>query len=104
MALAFGTTFAIDSPTVAIIAFTIVGLGASPIFPVAFSIGGRLPNMASGTAVGAVSMVSRAGFLLAPLAVGVTASTFSFGLAFTLIALAGVVVAGLTAALSSKLA
>lgn len=99
VALAFGVTFVVNSPVGAIIAFAVAGLGASPIFPVSFSIAGRLPNVASGTAIGTISLVSRAGFLIAPLAVGATASAFSFGLAFTLIGIAGLAVAALTVTL-----
>lgn len=99
VALAFSATFVINSPVGAIIAFAVAGLGASPIFPVSFSIAGQLPNVASGTAIGTISMVSRAGFLIAPLAVGATASAFSFGSAFTLIAIAGLAVAVLTVTL-----
>lgn len=103
VAFAFGSMFFIESPTVAILAFAIAGLGSSPIFPVVFSMAGRLPGIAPGTAIGAVSMVSRAGFLIAPLVVGTVAGTFSFGLAFTLIAFAGLSVVALTAGLSRAL-
>ncbi|MDJ0363330.1 MFS transporter [Rhodococcus sp. H29-C3] len=103
VACAFGASIAIVTPITAIIAFAVAGLGASPIFPIAFSLAGRLPKIASGTAIGTISMVSRIGFLIAPLAVGATASAFSFGLAFTLIALSGLAVAALTATLKPRL-
>ncbi len=92
-AAAFGLSLLFSSPIAAIIGFALVGLGASPIFPVAFSLVVRLSEAATGAGIAVVSLISRAGFLIAPLAVGALADTAGFRPALSVVCVAGVVVA-----------
>ena len=87
------SSLAADLPVLVIAAFALAGLGSSPLFPVVFSLAGRLPGMSSAAAISVVSLVSRIGFLLAPLAVGRVVDASGFGPVLAAIAAAGVVVA-----------
>ncbi|MGV8874661.1 MAG: MFS transporter [Rhodococcus sp. (in: high G+C Gram-positive bacteria)] len=82
-----------DLPVLVIAAFAVAGLGSSPLFPIVFSLAGRLPGVSSAAAISIVSLISRMGFLLAPLAVGRVVDASGFGSVLGAIAAAGVVVA-----------
>ncbi|KAA0923178.1 MULTISPECIES: MFS transporter [unclassified Rhodococcus (in: high G+C Gram-positive bacteria)] len=84
---------AADLPVLVIGAFAVAGLGASPLFPIVFSLAGRLPGVSSAAAISIVSLVSRIGFLVAPLVVGRVVDASGFGSVLGAIAAAGVVVA-----------
>ncbi|CCQ15268.1 Major facilitator superfamily MFS-1 protein [Rhodococcus sp. AW25M09] len=87
------SSFAADLPVLVIAAFAVAGLGSSPLFPIVFSLAGRLPGVSSAAAISIVSLISRMGFLLAPLAVGRVVDASGFGSVLGAIAAAGVVVA-----------
>ncbi|WP_328469141.1 MFS transporter [Actinoplanes sp. NBC_00393] len=101
IATGFAAGLAINQPLAAIAGFALVGLGASPIFPAAFSVAGRSAGGASGIAF--VSMVSRFGFLTAPLLVGILADATDFRYALGVVVLAGAVVAVLSRKLRREL-
>lgn len=82
-----------DLPVLVIGAFALAGLGSSPLFPIAFSLAGRLPGISSAAAISVVSLVSRVGFLVAPLVVGRVVASSGFGAVLGTIAAAGIVVA-----------
>lgn len=92
-AVAFGLSLLVASPVAAIAGFALVGLGASPIFPVAFSLVGRLCGANAGAGIALVSLVSRAGFLIAPLLVGVLIDATGFRAALTVVSVAGLIAA-----------
>jgi predicted MFS family arabinose efflux permease len=87
------SVLAADLPILVIGAFAVAGLGASPLFPIVFSLAGRLPGVSSAAAISIVSLVSRIGFLVAPLVVGRVVDASGFGSVLGAIAVAGVVVA-----------
>lgn len=87
------SSLAADLPVLVIAAFAVAGLGSSPLFPIVFSLAGRLPGVSSAAAISIVSLISRMGFLLAPLAVGRVVDAAGFGSVLGAIAAAGVVVA-----------
>lgn len=87
------SVLAVDVPVLVIAAFAVAGLGSSPLFPIVFSLAGRLPGVSSAAAISTVSLISRAGFLLAPLVVGRVVEASGFGSVLAAIAAAGVVVA-----------
>ncbi|MDZ7918346.1 MAG: MFS transporter [Rhodococcus sp. (in: high G+C Gram-positive bacteria)] len=87
------SVLAADLPVLVIGAFAVAGLGASPLFPIVFSLAGRLPGVSSAAAISIVSLVSRIGFLVSPLAVGRVVDASGFGSVFGVIAAAGIVVA-----------
>ena len=92
---------AVATPVAAIAGFTLIGLGASPIFPVAFSLAGRLGGEHPGAAVAVVSLISRAGFLIAPFSVGVLVEWTGFPWALSVVAVAALIVALLAGLVSS---
>lgn len=67
--------------TAAVVAFAVVGLGASALFPAMFSAAGALP----GQGVAVVNAVSRVGFLLSPPVVGAVADAVGLPLAIGLV-------------------
>ncbi|MDV8021901.1 MFS transporter [Rhodococcus sp. IEGM 1330] len=87
------SVLAADLPILVIGAFAVAGLGASPLFPIVFSLAGRLPGVSSAAAISIVSLVSRIGFLVAPLVVGLVVDASGFGSVLGAIAVAGSVVA-----------
>ncbi|MEU4426198.1 MFS transporter [Actinoplanes sp. NPDC024001] len=99
----FAAGLAINHPAAAIAGFALVGLGASPIFPTAFSVAGRAAGTSGAAGIALVSMVSRFGFLLAPLLVGVLADATNFRYALGVVVLAGAVVTVLAARLRREM-
>lgn len=93
VAAAFAVGLSAPSPIGMIAAFAVVGLGAAPVFPIAFSVAGRLPGVASGHGIASVALVSRVGFLVAPLLVGTVADIASFRIALLTVVVAGVAIA-----------
>ncbi|MEO1111292.1 MAG: MFS transporter [Pseudomonadota bacterium] len=77
------------SPHVAIsaIGFVAIGLGASNIVPVLFSLAGTQTDMPSGQAVAAVATTGYGGILLGPAAIGFIANATSLQTAFLALAL-----------------
>ncbi|HSK90060.1 MAG TPA: MFS transporter [Euzebyales bacterium] len=93
-----GTT---GSPLAALVGFAIVGFGAAPVFPLMFMAAERLPGMAHGSGVGAVSAVARAGFLGVSPLIGVVSEAVGLAWALSVIALGGLAA---TVALPPRLA
>jgi MFS family permease len=85
-----GTAAAIIAPTVplALIAFTIGGIGIGNAAPVLFAGGGRLEPDAPGRGIAAVTTMGYTGFLLGPPLIGVAAefTNLQWGLGLTVIA------------------
>jgi fucose permease len=78
----------------AALGFGLVGLGASPLFPVMITAAGTVPGVPPGQGVALVTWLGRGGFVIAPALVGLAAD--AVGLAAALII---PLVAGLTVAL-----
>lgn len=90
----------LDSQPAAVAGFALVGFGVCTLFPVTFSAAGRVPGLASGAAIGIVSLIGRGGFLVGPLMVGAVAELSSLR-----VALGGIVFAALAiAALAPRVA
>ncbi len=100
VALAFGVGLLVASPLATITGFALAGLGASPMFPVAFSMVGRLPGVLPGAGIATVSLVSRLGFLAAPLLVGGLVGVTTFQVALSVVVVAGLGAAALAPRLS----
>ena len=77
----------------ALAGFGLVGLGASNIVPVLFSMAGRQDLMPPALAIAAVTTVGYGGILLGPALLGFVAHHFSLQLAFALLAVLMVLVA-----------
>jgi MFS family permease len=81
-AVGFLVVIAVPVPFVAIAGFGLAGMGFSSIFPIAISAAGRIPSVASGTAIAAVATCGYTGFLIGPPVIGFIAQATSlrFGL------------------------
>jgi MFS family permease len=92
---AIATTFGIFAPRfeIALVAFTIAGIGIGNIAPVLFAGGGRLEPAAPGHGIAAVTTLGYAGFLAGPPLIGFAAELTSLGTAFFLIVAACLVIA-----------
>jgi MFS family permease len=92
---AFGLALVIFIPHiyVAILGFTIVGLGFSCVVPILFSAAAKVPGVASGTGIAAVTTSGIFGFLIGPPAIGFIANEFNLTIALGCV----MVLAGLAA-------
>jgi predicted MFS family arabinose efflux permease len=72
--------------TTSLIGFALVGLGASNIVPVLFSAAGRIPGIAPGVSIAAVTTLGYAGMLAGPAAIGFVARATSLEIALGAIA------------------
>lgn len=82
-----GLAIAIDQPYVTLACFLLVGLGASNLVPLLFSVVGRQKDMPPGLALAAISCVGYAGILAGPALIGFIAHLTSLLTAFGCIAL-----------------
>lgn len=85
-AIGLGVIVAASGQTVALTGFLLVGLGASNVVPVLFSLAGRQKIMPPGLAIASISIVGYAGILLGPALIGFAAKLTSLPLAFLALA------------------
>jgi hypothetical protein len=85
-----GTAAAIP---VAVVGFALVGIGASPLFPIMVAVAGARPGVSTGHAVAIVSWLARAGFVIAPALIGLAADAVGLAAAFAIPLAAGLVAA-----------
>ena len=83
-------------PVVATIGFLLVGFGVAAIVPIAYSTAGRSKLYSPGVALAMVSTISFFGFLIGPPLIGYIAELSSLKTSFTLVALAGLGIVGLS--------
>ena len=83
----------------AAVAFGLVGLGTSPLFPVMISAAGTVPGVPAGQGVALVSWLARGGFVIAPTLVGLAADAVGLGAALLIPLVAGLTVAVLMGSL-----
>lgn len=84
-----GIVLLLASPVavIALFGFVLIGLGASNIVPVLFSLAGRQKVMPPALAVASVTTVGYGGILLGPAMLGLVAHQFDLSVAFALLAL-----------------
>ncbi|MDQ3044421.1 MAG: MFS transporter, partial [Chloroflexota bacterium] len=82
-----GVALLLNHPAAAVVGFACVGAGLAAIVPVIFSSAGRLPSVAPGPAIAAVSVAGYTGFLVGPPLIGLTAEVIGLPLALGLVAL-----------------
>ncbi|MQA86814.1 MAG: MFS transporter [Streptosporangiales bacterium] len=92
-AVGLATGLLVPSPSVAIAAFGLLGLGVSTVVPLAFSAAGGRADPDRGTSVAAVATVGYGGWLAAPALIGLVADVTSLTVSLAL-------VAGLTAVIA----
>ena len=76
-ALGLSAALLVGSPVAGLIGFGLVGVGASPAFPALFHAAGHRPGVRPADGVALVSLAARAGFLVAPPAIGLFADATS---------------------------
>jgi MFS family permease len=98
--VAVGMALAVLSPwpLVSAIGFGILGVGAANVVPVAISAASRVPGVAPGIGVAAVTSMGYAGFLVVPPILGFVATAFGLSFALSLVALMGLAAAALAGA------
>lgn len=101
-AIALAIGLLVDTPASIVVAFAIMGVGAAPAFPAAFTAAERLPGLSPGAGVAAVSLIGRSGFLLAPIVVGLIADAASLRGALGVTVAASVAVAVLALVLRPR--
>jgi fucose permease len=95
---ALGAAVIAAHPMAAVIGFAGVGLGLSNIIPIVFSATGRLPGLAPGIGIAAVSTTGYFGFLAGPPLIGLVAEVSSLPIGLGAVALlVGWIVVGATA-------
>jgi hypothetical protein len=95
VAFALGALLLIAQPVVAVIGFTLAGLGVANGVPVMFSAAGRVPP--SGPSLAAVFTVGYTGFLAGPPLIGILADAIGLPVTLGLVGAAAVAVAALAA-------
>ncbi|MGB9143182.1 MAG: MFS transporter [Aestuariivirga sp.] len=92
-ALSIAIAVSVPSFLIALVAFTLAGIGIGNIAPVLFAGGGRLEPEAPGRGIAAVTTLGYAGFLAGPPLIGFAAQLTGLGHAFWLIVLASLIIA-----------
>ena len=80
--ISLGSALFFANPIIAIIGFTLTGVGLSCIVPITFSAAARIPGVSSGGGIAAISSVGYVGFMVGPPCIGFIAE--EFGLTFGL--------------------
>jgi MFS family permease len=86
----------VDHPAVFALGLVLAGVGASGLFPLAFSAAANTPGVAPGAGAATVSLAARLGFLVEPLVMGGLAELL--GLRWAFVVVAGVALAVAAAA------
>ncbi len=71
------------TPVVAILGFSVAGVGISNMVPIAFSAAGNMPGLAPGIALSLVTFMGYSGILFAPSVIGFLAEHMSFHVIFS---------------------
>ena len=74
--LSLGISLLLGTVEVAIIGFTMVGLGLSCVVPVVFSSAANIPGVSPGAGIAAISSMGYIGFMIGPPAIGLVAEEF----------------------------
>lgn len=87
-AVVLGAALVVGGVVPYLVASLIVGFGVAPLFPAAINAAAHVPGLRPATAIAVVSWLSRAGFLVAPVAVGLIAESqgVAWGVAVTVVA------------------
>jgi MFS family permease len=85
-ALSLGAALLAGHPAAAVLGFAGMGLGLANIAPIVFSAAGRLPQLAPGIGIAAVSTAGYRGFLAGPPLIGLVAEASGLPVALGLVA------------------
>lgn len=92
VAIGLGLALILGQPGAALVGFACVGAGLSFMFPIVLSAAGRVPGIAPGLALAAVTSVSYTGFLAGPPLIGLAAQVTSLRLALGIVAALGALI------------
>ncbi len=81
------TALFFGNPTLAILGFTVTGLGLSCIVPIVFSSAANIPGVSPGSGLASVSSMGYIGFMVGPPAIGFVAEEFGLAYGLCLVAL-----------------
>jgi MFS family permease len=101
-AIGMGAALAFPSVPTTIAGFAAAGLGVATVVPTAMRAADELPGLRPGTGLTIVTWLMRAGFLGAPLIVGVVADASSLRVGLLIVPVAGVVLVLLARVLSAR--
>ena len=101
-AAGMGLALALPSVPGTIAGFAAAGLGVATVVPAAMRAADELPGLRPGTGLTILTWLMRAGFLGAPLIVGVTADATSLRVGLLIVPVAGIAVLVLAGALSAR--
>jgi MFS family permease len=85
-ALTFGAALIAGHPAAAVLGFAGMGIGLANVAPIVFSAAGRLPDLAPGIGIAAVSSAGYCGFLAGPPLIGLVAEASGLPVALGLVA------------------
>ena len=80
-AVAITLALVFDHPAVVLAGWFVAGAGVATCYPALYVAAGRTPGLPPGAAIGAVTSVARAGFLLGPAVIGLLADSWSLRVA-----------------------
>jgi MFS family permease len=101
-AIGMGAALALPSVPATIAGFAAAGLGVATVVPAAMRAADELPGLRPGTGLTIVTWLMRAGFLGAPLLVGVVADATSLRVGLLIVPVAGVLLVLLARVLSAR--
>jgi MFS family permease len=85
-ALTLGAALLAAAPVAAVLGFAGMGIGLANVAPIVFSAAGRLPELAPGIGIAAVSTAGYCGFLAGPPLIGLVAEASDLPVALGLVA------------------
>jgi len=85
--ISLGAALLSADPIIAILGFTLAGIGLSCIVPITFSAAASIPGVSSGGGIAAISSVGYIGFLIGPPCIGFVAEEFGLSFGLCLVAL-----------------
>ena len=86
-AFSLGTALLLAKPGLAILCFTLTGLGLSCVVPIIFSIAASIPGTSPGSGIASVSSMGYLGFMVGPPAIGFVAEEFGLSYGLSLVVL-----------------
>ena len=99
-AVVLGLSLLAQSPWLFMIGCAVTGFGVATLFPAAMRAAAHVPGIRPATGVATISWLSRAGFVTAPLIVGVIAENFSLGWGISVTVVAALILLPLSSILT----
>lgn len=96
-AAGLGLAVLLPQPALAVLGFTIVGLGFSTVVPLLFSAAAKMPGLAPGTGIAAVASAGVVGFLIGPPLIGLIGEHFGLSTGLGLVSVLALIAAGIAA-------